>query len=460
MLENVDCGQHGKRPVGVLGESPMADLGKAPQALEDREGMLDLGADTRLATVRLLVGIRQRRIAVSPFVGEILGVRRQFLETLPLRLAPVGAVAVETGFVAMQQVRYLMAVMHVRRCDAGTMDQTGFAIRANMQLHAEVPLVALLGLMHLGVAGFLFILGRGRDSDQRGIDNRAAGDLDTIGLKQCPHLGEHLLAEVVFFEQVSEFQQGRGIRDAFPAQIETAEFPEHRDVVHGVFSGFIGQVEPVGHPVHAQHPLQSNRRPAVASLRVVRFNQRAQRRLWHQALHLRQKLSLPCPPRVQLKPRSARQCHLLHHSHPSVRHSTSDRMTSKSLTVDATYSVFPQQISTNLPTVQACFIAKWYSIKIPEYEELKALDPISQAAGQVHYINRAVSAGLAHVAESRKLVVQYEDFCAAPEKVFESLCSKIGLGGTVYQGPDAFQPSRTCEPALHQKIEAACAEFA
>lgn len=102
----------------------------------------------------------------------------------------------------------------------------------------------------------------------------------------------------------------------------------------------------------------------------------------------------------------------------------------------------------------------WYSFKIPEYEELKALDPISQVAGQVHYINRAVSAGLAHVAESRRLVVQYEDFCAAPEKVFESLCEKIGLGGMVYQGSDAFQPSRTCEPALHQKIEAAWAEFA
>jgi hypothetical protein len=44
---------------------------------------------------------------------------------------------------------------------------------------------------------------------------------------------------------------------------------------------------------------------------------------------------------VQIKARPSRQCHLLHHSHPSVRCSASDRMTSKSFTVDSTYSVFP-----------------------------------------------------------------------------------------------------------------------
>lgn len=81
----------------------------------------------------------------------------------------------------------------------------------------------------------------------------------------------------------------------------------------------------------------------------------------------------------------------------------------------------------------------WYSFKIAEYEELKALDPISQVAGQVHHIKRAVSSGMGGVAEQRKLVVQYEDFCAAPERVFESLCEKIGLKGAAYQGQDSFK---------------------
>jgi hypothetical protein len=37
-----------------------------------------------------------------------------------LIFAPVGAVAVEAGFLAMQQLRYLVAVMDVRRGNATT----------------------------------------------------------------------------------------------------------------------------------------------------------------------------------------------------------------------------------------------------------------------------------------------------------------------------------------------------
>jgi hypothetical protein len=39
--------------------------------------------------------------------------------------------------------------------------------------HPEMPLVALFGLMHLGIAGFLLVLGRGWGGNDRGIDNRA-----------------------------------------------------------------------------------------------------------------------------------------------------------------------------------------------------------------------------------------------------------------------------------------------
>lgn len=71
--------------------------------------------------------------------------------------------------------------------------------------------------------------------------------------------------------------------------------------------------------------------------------------------------------------------------------------------------------------------SEWYSFKIPEYETLKDLDPITQASGQVNYINRAVSTGLEKVAEQRKLVVQYEDFCANPRGFFDQLSVKLGF---------------------------------
>ncbi len=47
-----------------------------------------------------------------------------------LFLTPVGAVAVETGLLAMQQPRHLVAVMNDRGGDARTMDQAGLQMMA------------------------------------------------------------------------------------------------------------------------------------------------------------------------------------------------------------------------------------------------------------------------------------------------------------------------------------------
>jgi Sulfotransferase family len=84
----------------------------------------------------------------------------------------------------------------------------------------------------------------------------------------------------------------------------------------------------------------------------------------------------------------------------------------------------------------------WYSFKIPEYPQLKNLDPIAQSAGQLHAINRAVTQGMSNVDESRKLVVQYEDFCQRPESIFDQLAAKLGIPDAVYAGPERFDIKR------------------
>lgn len=101
----------------------------------------------------------------------------------------------------------------------------------------------------------------------------------------------------------------------------------------------------------------------------------------------------------------------------------------------------------------------WYSFKIPEYEELKDLDPLTQAAGQVSYIDQAVSKGLAEVAKDRKLVVEYERFCANPEDVYLSLRNKIGHGEPHYPGPKSFPVSRIPERDERRATVAALARF-
>jgi len=85
----------------------------------------------------------------------------------------------------------------------------------------------------------------------------------------------------------------------------------------------------------------------------------------------------------------------------------------------------------------------WYSFKIPEYEQLIGLDPIAQAAGQVHYINRAVTQGLESVLEKKKLVVQYEDFCENPEEIFWKIVDKLSLDNKIeYHGCNKFDLTR------------------
>lgn len=87
------------------------------------------------------------------------------------------------------------------------------------------------------------------------------------------------------------------------------------------------------------------------------------------------------------------------------------------------------------------------------------MDPISQTAGQVHFINRAVSNGLSLVAENRKLVIDYEEFCVGPEAVYEALVSQLGIVSSGYSGPRFFKPSRNVEADLALKIKKSFESF-
>lgn len=104
---------------------------------------------------------------------------------------------------------------------------------------------------------------------------------------------------------------------------------------------------------------------------------------------------------------------------------------------------------------------EWYSFKIPEYPYLKGLDHITQSAGQLHYINTAVTNGMATVNESRKLVVQYEEFCQNPRRVFEELLMKLGISknDSIYCGPEQFRISRNADVLNRDLIEKALLKF-
>lgn len=91
-------------------------------------------------------------------------------------------------------------------------------------------------------------------------------------------------------------------------------------------------------------------------------------------------------------------------------------------------------------------IDEWYSFKIPEYEELKMLNPYEQVAGQIYHINKAVENGLEHIAEHKKMTVNYEEFCENPKKFFDELKEKLQIQGyeidKEYDGEDSFNVTR------------------
>lgn len=101
---------------------------------------------------------------------------------------------------------------------------------------------------------------------------------------------------------------------------------------------------------------------------------------------------------------------------------------------------------------------QWYSFQIPEYEQLKELNPVMQASGQIHFINKALDAGISTLGESRKLIINYEDFCDSPELIFEQLVLKLGISDAKYTGQKKFKITR---PSVKnaQEIKAALKSF-
>src|SRR3954453_1775379 len=84
----------------------------------------------------------------------------------------IAGIAEDIFFLPVQQRRRLGDIGFVGGGALDRVHQAGGNIDPDIRLYAEVPLVALPGLVHLRVAAVLLVLGRGRRGDDRGIDNR------------------------------------------------------------------------------------------------------------------------------------------------------------------------------------------------------------------------------------------------------------------------------------------------
>lgn len=136
---------------------------------------------------------------------------------------------------------------------------------------------------------------RALDGDQCGVDQRAFAHQKAALDEHGVDLDQQRLRQVVGFEQMAKSHQRGGIGYALPDQVDIHEVAQCLRVLDRVFHRFIGQTVPLLHEIHAQHPLQSDRRtPALAALRIMRFDHFHQPCPRNHLLHLRQENLASC----------------------------------------------------------------------------------------------------------------------------------------------------------------------
>ncbi|CAM2157632.1 hypothetical protein PT2222_420044 [Paraburkholderia tropica] len=271
---DVGQGQRNEGAIGVLRQTAIAHLREAPQALDDSKHVLNPSTDLRLVAIlaaRYLVNFAR---TARTLIGEVTCLGG--LVTDQRFLARIGAISIDALLLPMQQFRQRMFVVDVGRRDHRAMCQAALTIDPDVQLHAEIPLLAFARLMHLRVARLLLVLGRAGGGDQRRVHDGAARKLHTAGLQHPPHLGEEPLTQLVLLKQAPEFEQRCRIRYGFAAQINAHKATQAGAVIQSLFASEVGQIEPVLHEVNPQHALQTNRRATVAAFRVIRFDYRTQ----------------------------------------------------------------------------------------------------------------------------------------------------------------------------------------
>jgi hypothetical protein len=162
-------------------------------------------------------------------------------------LRGVGTVTVDLLLGAVQQLRQRVLVVDVGRRHHCAVRQAALAVHADVQLHAEVPLLALAGLVHFGIALAAGVLGRAGCRDDRGIDDGARAQLHALVLQHLADLGKQGCSQVMLLQQPSELQQRGAVGHTLTTQVDAHEAAQCSAVEQRLLARLVGQVEPVLH---------------------------------------------------------------------------------------------------------------------------------------------------------------------------------------------------------------------
>ena len=141
-------------------------------------------------------------------------------------------------------------------------------------MHAEVPVIASLRLVHIWITLAVLVFGRRRRGDQRGVGDGAFAHHQALFGEMSVDRFEDLARQPIDFKKVAEVQQDRRVWCRLAAQFDVDKGANGLAVVDCVFDAFVRQTKALLGHIHAQHARQSDRWPAGAfDLRIEQLDQ-------------------------------------------------------------------------------------------------------------------------------------------------------------------------------------------
>ena len=172
--------------------------------------------------------------------------------------------------------------------------QARIRVHADMRLHAEVPLIAFSGLVHLRVALAIAVLGGTGRRNQCSVDGRALPERQTLVGQGSVDRGRDLLGQVVLFEQMAKPKDTDAVGQSISA-IQSGKRPVERDIEQSFLHSKVAQAKPLLQEMQPQHGLVKKRRT------TSRLGQRHQLIPRHDQLDLIKELRLARAPRAQVQ---------------------------------------------------------------------------------------------------------------------------------------------------------------
>jgi len=252
----------------VFRKPAVAHFSQSELALDYAGEMLDLGAHTGLELFDSFTDSVRLQLDGHPALARPAG-------NVPVGLGgqSLARIGKDIGLRSAQKEPGLDDVLNIDSSASQAVDQPGLGIHPNVGLHAKVPLIALLSLMHLRVPCARGILGRAWRRDDRGIQNHALGESQTAARQIAIHRFKDSGSPPMRLQQMPKIQNRRLIRHPPFSQAQSRKAAHRENLIQGLFHGRLAQSLPLLNKVNSDRDTRFIRPSAISCLGINRFNQ-------------------------------------------------------------------------------------------------------------------------------------------------------------------------------------------